>query len=119
MNPDNLTSLSSPNKSDNDWLNRPWISWLSILIRPRVAIREIIDYDPDSYVILLASFLGISTGINIFFASLIRVADINNYIFIITILMSLIFGAIGGIIYIFLGGYIFRGVGSICGCHEN
>lgn len=85
--------------------------FFSILIKPRETIRKIVDTDPTKYVILLAVSAGISQALDR--ASSNNIGD--SYSLIAILIICLIFGSIGGIISMYLGGALYRWSGSWLG----
>jgi hypothetical protein len=113
---DTSTTLSSPRKQIKGWPNKPW---LSIWIRPRTTIRAIIDSNPNRFIILLALFMGMNQGLNR--VSSIKFWDDSNISINLPtiIIISLIIGAIGGIVSLYFFGALYRWVGSLFGGRAN
>lgn len=85
--------------------------WLSIWLHPRKTIRYIVESDVKQYVILLAVLSGISE-------SLARASEksLGDKISITTILaLSLIGGAVGGIITLYVSGALLKWTGKWLG----
>lgn len=85
--------------------------FLNIWIRPRGTIRQIVDNDPDKYVIILATISGV-------YQSLDRAAKRSfgdDMSLVAIILISLFIGALGGILSLYIGGALFRWSGSLFG----
>lgn len=85
--------------------------FFNIWVRPRSTIRHIIDTDPTKHVIILAIISGI-------YQTLDRAASnsLGDDLSLVSIIVtSLIGGAIGGIISLYIGGVLFRWSGSLFG----
>lgn len=85
--------------------------FLSIWVRPRGTIRQIVDSDPEKYVIILAVISGIFQALDR--ASERALGDSMSLIGIL--LLSLCLGALGGVFSLYVGGALFRWSGSLFG----
>jgi hypothetical protein len=85
--------------------------WLNIWVRPRGTIRQIVDSNPDHHVMLLAILSGIFRALD---NATERGFGDDLSIFAI-IIMSLVFGSIGGLVSLYVGGAVFRWSGSLFG----
>jgi hypothetical protein len=85
--------------------------FLSIWIKPRETIRKIVDTDPTKYVTVLAMLAGIGQALDR--SSSRNAGDSLPLIAILGI--CLIFGPIGGIISLYIGGALYRWSGSWLG----
>lgn len=90
---------------------QPLSPFLSIWIKPRETIRKIVDTDPTKYVTVLAMLAGIGQALDR--ASSRNMGDSLPLIAILGI--CLIFGPIGGIISLYIGGALYRWSGSWLG----
>lgn len=89
----------------------PYEFFFSIWVKPRQTIRQIIEKNPTKYVILLAALSGIGQALDR--ASSRNMGDSSDLGLIIP--MSLIFGPIGGIVSLYIGGALYRWSGSWLG----
>jgi len=88
--------------------------WLSMLVQPAATIRQIVDFDPQFYVMLLACLYGINSIMGA------GIGDPNSKVsYVILLPVALIAGPIAGIIFISLASaairssaQLFRGVAS-------
>jgi hypothetical protein len=85
--------------------------FFSIWVKPRETIRKIVETDLTKYVIPLAMLAGIGQALDR--ASARSVGDSLPLIAILAI--CLIFGPVGGIISLYIGGALFRWTGSWLG----
>lgn len=85
--------------------------FFSIWIRPRGTIRQIVDSDPEKYVIVLAAISGIYQSLDT--AAERSFGDDMSLVAII--LLSLFVGALGGVVSLYIGGVLFRWSGSLFG----
>jgi hypothetical protein len=85
--------------------------FFSIWVKPRETIRKIVETDLTKYVIPLAILAGIGQALDR--ASARSVGDSLPLIAILAI--CLIFGPVGGIISLYIGGALFRWTGSWLG----
>lgn len=85
--------------------------WFSIWVRPRGTIRQIVDSNPDHHVLLLAILSGIFRALDN--ATEQELGDDLSILAIIV--MSLVFGSIGGLLSLYVGGAVFRWSGSLFG----
>jgi hypothetical protein len=96
------------NEYENEFRLTPWIS---IWVFPRDTIRHIVDKDPNNRVLLLAVLFGISVILD-------RVMGLNLgdnipifYLFAIIFFGGIVFG----LFTLYVGGVIFRWIGSLLG----
>ncbi|MEM0966714.1 MAG: YIP1 family protein [Verrucomicrobiota bacterium] len=90
---------------------KPLNPWVSMWTKPRATMQQIIDENPDRLVILLAVVAGFSQALD--------QASVDNrgdhmevpVIFI----MSLVFGPVGGLIGLYLGGFLLSWTGNWIG----
>lgn len=85
--------------------------WLSMWIRPRASIQQIVDDDPDHLVVLLAAIAGIGSVLDR--ACMKSMGDRLELPLILII--AVIAGPIGGIISLYLFGALLRWTGSWIG----
>lgn len=95
------------NDSDDRSLN----PWLSIWTRPRETIQQIVDRDPQEMVLLLAAVTGFSEVLNQ--ASMRGLGDTLEWPMILVV--AAIAGPLGGIVGLYLGGFLIRWAGSWIG----
>lgn len=82
--------------------------FISIWFRPRGTIRRIVDTEPEKHVLLLAVISGIIRGLD-------NASDRgmgNDFSLPFLLALSVIFGGLGGIITLYVGGALFRWSGS-------
>lgn len=85
--------------------------WLSIWSRPRATIQQIVDSDPTRFVLGLAALNGVSEALNR--ASGRSVGD--DLDLSVILLMAVVFGPLGGILSLYIGGALVRWTGSWVG----
>jgi len=88
--------------------SRPMSPFISIWVKPRATIREIVDTDPTKYVLLLSALSGVSQALDN--ASRQNAGD--SLPLIVIFITCFLLGPIGGIISLYIGGAIFRWSGS-------
>jgi hypothetical protein len=88
--------------------SRPMSPFISIWVKPRATIRDIVDTDPTKYVLLLAMLSGVSEALDN--ASKRSAGDLLPLFGVLA--MCIISGSIGGIISLYIGGALFRWSGS-------
>jgi hypothetical protein len=85
--------------------------WLSIWIEPRGTIRQIVDSNPERHVLLLAVLTGVYRALDNAAAR-----DLGDSLSLPAIfILSLIFGAIGGMISLYITGAVFTWSGNLFG----
>lgn len=94
-------------KNNNQMLN----PWLSIWTKPRATIQQIVDTDPERFVLVLAAVAGFVKVLDR--ASMKHLGDRFEWPMIIAI--AAVIGPIGGIISLYLGGFFLRWTGQWIG----
>jgi hypothetical protein len=87
---------------------RPLCPWLTMFIRPRQTMRQILDGDPTRFVVLLAMFGGVLMVLDR--ASIDAMGDRMPVTSIFA--MAIPVGVIVGLIMLYLGGAVIRWTGS-------
>lgn len=85
--------------------------WLSIWTKPRKTIRYIINNDPSKHVVLLAMIYGIINGLD----NACEKSLGDNFSFYTILLIAILLGSIGGIIYIYLSAALLKWTGNWIG----
>jgi len=85
--------------------------WLSIWTKPRATIRQIVTHDPNRLVLLLGAVSGFSQALDR--AAIRGVGD--EMALPLVFLVAAIGGGIGGIVALYLGGWLLRWTGGWIG----
>lgn len=85
--------------------------WFSIWRRPRATIQQIVDSDPTRFVLGLAALSGVDEALNR--ASGRSVGD--DLDLSVILLTAVVFGSLGGILSLYIGGALVRWTGSWVG----
>ncbi|MBN1993685.1 MAG: hypothetical protein JW953_13370 [Anaerolineae bacterium] len=83
--------------------------WITIWIKPRATIRQIIDTDPTRQVIFLAVLLGLAYSLDRAAARDMGDRLSLSVLFVIMLIMS----PISGLLIVYVGGALFRWVGGV------
>jgi hypothetical protein len=93
-------TLTSPNN-----LSLPWVS---IWVRPRRTIRQIVDHNPSQSVYLLSALTGVYRFLN-----QAAKQSVGDYMSLLEILvLAILVGSLIGIFLVFVGAELFRWVGN-------
>ncbi len=86
--------------------------WFAILTEPRATIQQVIDINPRRFVLLLATMVGVHTGIGM---KLGLGAPETNTDIDTLVLVGVVIGAIISIATLYISGSLLRWLGSKCG----
>ncbi len=87
---------------------RPLIPWLTMLVRPRQTMRQILDGDPTRFVVVLAMLAGVLTVLD-----RASIGGMGDRIPVSTIFaMAIPVGVLAGLIMLYLGGAVIQWTGS-------
>jgi len=89
----------------------PLNPWIYIWVRPRETIRQIVNAAPDYLVIPLAVMAGLAQALD----KAIGRSYGDDFPWPILLFMLIIFGGLGGIASLYIGGAVFRWAGSKLG----
>lgn len=82
-------------------IDEPLNPWFSMWLKPRATVRQQLDTDPKRYVLLLAAIAGASNNLD----QAIEFAEPIGSFFV-ALIVVLVCGAIGGLIWLYLGGWL-------------
>jgi hypothetical protein len=87
--------------------------WLSMWLRPRATVRQVLDTNPNSQVLLLAALSGI---VNMFGNAAAR--SLGDRVPLVGVIaLCVLGGALGGILGLYLGGALLAWMGRTLGGH--
>lgn len=88
--------------------------WFSMMNDPRATVRQLIDYPRQELVILLAALSGVSTFV-VYVGLAYVPLDEDVWLRFILLAMCVVFGAVFGVVYVFLQGLACGFVGRTMG----
>lgn len=89
--------------------------WASLWTHPRITLRRILDTNPKKYVLLLAMLGTIFMGLSQLSTVWVKQPHREEYHNPTMIILIIVLGAILGLIHLYVGGWLYKIVGSWLG----